>query len=97
MSAFRSYLFWHQSTQKQVRTAIITSTSMSTMTFTPIAFECLCGVVGFFYLHESLIHLIELPGSALVLSANPNLSFSTSNMPKNEVKKAPPSTTVFLL
>ena len=38
------------------------------------------------------MQLILLPGRALVLSANPILSFSTSKMPTKAVKKALPST-----
>ena len=36
-------------------------------------------------------HAIELPFKALVLSAIPILLFSTSKIPRNDVKKAPPS------
>jgi hypothetical protein len=35
---------------------------------------------------------MELPGSVLILSAKPILSFSVSKIPTNAVKKAPPKT-----
>ena len=41
--------------------------------------------------HESPEQLIKLPSRALVFSERPSLLFSTSKMPKKEVKKAPPN------
>ena len=35
-------------------------------------------------------HVIELPSRARALFANPSLSFSTSKIPRKEVKNAPP-------
>ena len=40
---------------------------------------------------ESPTHAIKLPFKALVLSAIPILLFSTSKIPRKDVKKAPPS------
>ena len=39
---------------------------------------------------QSEMHVILLPGRARLLSANPILSWSTSNMPTKAVKKALP-------
>jgi len=38
------------------------------------------------------MHMSEVPGNVRVLEANPNLSFSASNIPVKAVKKALPST-----
>ena len=47
--------------------------------------------------HDFPMQVMELPGSARELSANPSKSFSVSKTPKKAVKKALPSTIEFSL